>query len=106
MEPPEQIGGFRVVEYGYLPQPILPAGYVPPPDGRPPLRPVQNLAICTADGVEGYYLLYCDPDWRRVTYEFNETLEYTKRSPLIEFGQDVAVWHNARPSGAEPDRGW
>jgi hypothetical protein len=93
VEPPAFIDGFAVVEYGYFPQPILPTGYVPPPDGRPPLQPVQNLAICTADGVEGYYLLFCTPGWRYVTYSFNETLEYTKRCPVAEFGQDVAEWH-------------
>ena len=93
MEPPACIDGFVVVEYGYFPRPATPLGYVPPPDGRPPLRPVQNLAICTADGVDGYYLLFCGPDWGCVTNCFNETLEYTKRSPMVEFGQDVAAWH-------------
>ena len=93
MEPPACINGLTVVEYGYFPRPLLPLGYVPPPDGSSPLRPVQNLAICTADGVDGYYLLFCAPDWEYVTYEFNETLEYTKRAPLAEFGLNVVEWH-------------
>ncbi|MBX7104148.1 MAG: hypothetical protein K1X57_08700 [Gemmataceae bacterium] len=92
VEPPERIDRFRVVEYGFFAQPILPTGYVPPPDGRSSMRPVQNLAICTAEGVDGYYLLFCEPDWQYVTYSFNETLECTKRSPLVEFGQNVAAW--------------
>ena len=92
MESPATIDGFTVVEYGYFARPVLPAGYVPPTDGRPPLHAVQNLAICTADGVEGYYLLFCTPEWRYVTYCFNETLDYTKRVPLVEFGEDVAEW--------------
>jgi hypothetical protein len=94
VEPPAFIDGYAVVEYGYFPQPILPTGYVPP-DGRPPLDPVQNLAICTADGIDGYYLLCCTPDWRYVTYSFNETLEHTKQRPRAEFGQDVTEWHKA-----------
>ena len=93
MEPPACINGFAVVEYGYFPRPLLPLDYVPPPNGTAPFRPVQNLAICTADGVAGYYLLLCAPDWKLVTYEFNETLEYTKRAPLTEFGLDVVEWH-------------
>src|SRR5262245_39064690 len=93
MEPPELIRGFRVVEFGFFPEPILPVGYVPPPDNHPPLEPVQNLAICTADGIDGYYLLFCTTDWRYVTYCFNETLEYAKRSPVVEFGRDVSRWH-------------
>jgi hypothetical protein len=93
LEPPAFIEGFAVIEYGFFPEPVLPTGYVPPPDGRPPLAPVQNLAICTADGVDGYYLLFCTPDWQQVTYFFDETLEYAKQCPAVEFGRDVDVWH-------------
>lgn len=92
MEPPERINGFTVLEYGYFPEPILPTGYLPPPDGRPPLEPVQNLAICTAPGVDGYYLFYCTPDWKYVTYSFWETLEYVRRDPEVECGQTVSQW--------------
>jgi len=92
MDVPQQIDGFTVLEYGFFPSPILPQGYVAPPDGRRPLEPVQNLAICVREGIQGYYLLYCNPDWRYVTYCFNETMEYTKRNPVEEFGQDVTDW--------------
>ena len=105
MEPPVSINGYTVVEYGYFRRPALPLGYVPPPDGSPPLRLVENLAICTADGVDGYYLLFCGADWEYVTYLFSETLEHTKRAPLAEFGQDVAQWCNPAEPGAAPDRG-
>jgi hypothetical protein len=104
MEPPALIDGFSVVEYGYFPRPLLPIGYLPPPNGRPPLEPVQNLAICTADGVGGYYLLFCTPNWRYVTYSFHETLEYTKRCPAVEFGQEVREWQKiSRIGSAEPE---
>lgn len=92
MEPPTSINGFTVIEYGYFSRETLPLGYVPAQDGSVPLRPVRNLAICTAKGVDGYYLLFCDSDWNHVTQEFNETLAYTKRAPLKEFGQDVVAW--------------
>jgi hypothetical protein len=92
MKPPTLINGFKVVEYGFFQRPALPLGYVPPLDGTPPLRAVQNLAIGTADGVDGYYLLFCAADWGYVTYEFNETLELAKRAPLKEFGQYVQEW--------------
>ena len=95
VEPPERIDGYRVEEYGFFPKPILPTGYVVPPDDRPPQRLVKNLAICTADGVNGYYLFFCEPNWRYVTYCFDETLECIKTVPLVEFGHDVAVWHKA-----------
>jgi hypothetical protein len=92
MEVPEHIDGYTVLEYGFFPEPILPKGYLPPSDGRAPLEPVQNLAICTAAGVEGFYLLCSTPDWRRVAFCFNETIEYAKRSLRTEFGRDVVVW--------------
>lgn len=94
-EPPTSINGYFVVEYGYFPHSRLPSGYLPP-NNNPPLQPVQNLAICTADGVDGYYLLFCTPDWTYVTYSFNETIEATKAQPVIEFAQDVVEWHRRR----------
>lgn len=63
VKPPAYIDGYAIVEYGYFPHSMLPTGYVPPQDGSPLLQPVQNLAICTADGIDGYYLLFCTPDW-------------------------------------------
>jgi len=92
-EPPDQINGLRVVEYGFYSEPTLPVGYVRPPGGQYQLEAVQNLAICTANGIEGYYLLFCTHDWKEVTYSFNETLEHTKRCPHSEFGHDVLQWH-------------
>jgi hypothetical protein len=92
MTAPHAIDGFAVVEFGFFAEPILPTGYVPPPDGRPPLEPVQNLAICTAVGVDGFYLLYCTPEWKQMTFSFNETMDATKRNPLVEFGRDVVHW--------------
>jgi hypothetical protein len=93
VEPPNRIEEFTVVEFGFFPLPILPAGYVPSADGTPPLELVQNLAICTAAGIDGFYLLFCTPEWRYVTSCFNNTIEYTKQIPSAEFGSDVAEWH-------------
>ena len=93
-KPPAYLDNFRVIEYGFFRSPILPKGYVPPPNGKA-LLPVQNLAICTAKGVTGFYLRYCTPDWHYVTYLFNETMEHTKENPVTEFGQDVIEWKKA-----------
>jgi hypothetical protein len=92
MHVPDAIDGFEVLEYGFFAEPLLPTGYIPPRDGRPPLEMVQNLAICRADGVDGFYLLFCTPDWRYVTYAFHETIEYAKRCPEAEIGQPVMAW--------------
>ena len=92
-EPPTSIDDYVVVEYGFFPQPLFPSGYLPPSNGRVPLQLVQNLAICSAEGVDGYYLLFCTPKWVYVTYSFNETIEATKEIPFLEFAQDVVEWH-------------
>jgi hypothetical protein len=101
MDAPETIGEFTVLEFGFFASPVFPLGYVPPPNGRPPLEPVQNLAICSAPGVDGFYLLYCTSEWKRVTFAFHETIEFTKRNPRIEFGCDVSIWRRLGPSGAK-----
>jgi hypothetical protein len=41
---------------------------------------VQNLAICDANGVEGFYLIYCTPEWKPMTYAYCETIEFTKET--------------------------
>lgn len=103
--PPERIDGFAVVEYGFFTEAVLPAGYVPPSDGRPPLDPVQNLAICTADGADGYYLLFCTAEWKYVTYCFHETLHFAKQDPMVHFRCDVKEWHKRTERGDAPDGG-
>jgi hypothetical protein len=90
---PAMIDGFEVLEYGLFAEPLYPTGYIPPPDGSPPLEAVQNVAICRSEGIEGYYLLFCTPDWRYVTYSYNETMGFAKRCPEAEFGQPVICWH-------------
>ena len=92
IESPRHIRGLTVVEYGFFAEPTLPTGYIPP-DGRPPLEPVQNLAICTAEGVEGYSLVCCTTGWRQVTGDFAYTIEAVKRIVEVEFGRDVINWH-------------
>jgi hypothetical protein len=95
---PDAIEGYEVLEYGFFDKPLLPTGYVSPPDGQKPLEPVQNLAICRAEGVDGFYLLFCTTDWCYVTYSFCETIECVKLCPEEEFGHPVLGWHKrAKP---------
>ena len=89
---PARIEDFRVIETGSFSEPRLPLGYVPPADGGPPLRPVRNVALCEADGADGYYTLFCTETWEYVTSEFNETREQAKRNIVKEFGANVTGW--------------
>jgi hypothetical protein len=92
MSAPEAIDDFEVLGYGYLQEPSPPTGYIPPADGSSALEPVQNVAICRVNEVAGYYLLFCTPDWKLVTYQFNETMEATRRGTRDEFGREVIEW--------------
>ena len=89
---PARINDFRGIETGAFAEPRLPSGYVPPSDGHTPLRPVKNVALCKADGIDGYYTLFCTDTWEYVTCEFNETREYAKRNVVKEFGAEVTGW--------------
>ncbi len=92
MKVPDTINGFQVVEYGYFPQALLPTGYIVPLNGEPTLEMVENVAISWTDAAQGYYIFFCTMDWQYVTFSFNETLEYTRRIPMREFGHDVVCW--------------
>ncbi len=89
---PTHIGDFRVIEFASFSEARLPAGYVLPSDGRPPLRPVKHIAICVSKGIEGYYTLFCTDTWEQVSFEFNDTIEYAKRTPFVEFGIEITNW--------------
>jgi hypothetical protein len=95
-KPPQFIKDFAVIEYGFLPEPTLPTGYVPPNNGGKPLEPMQNFAVCTGNGVEGYYLLCCTSDWRYMTYCFEEQLPRAKAQVVAEFGSEVELWHRLK----------
>ena len=93
LKPPQLIDGYVVRCYGFLPGPVLPRGYVPPDRGDH-LVPVQNFAVCTADGVEGFYLLCCTPEWRYVTYCYADTIASVKDQVETEFGDRIDLWHS------------
>lgn len=100
-QPPPAIDGFLVLEYGFLLRGALPLGYRPSDDGRPAQEPMQNFAVCEAEGVEGFYLLCCTPDWRCMTYCFDEDIEGLKFRLLAEFGLAPEPWYSMKP----PDMG-
>jgi hypothetical protein len=95
LKPPAQIDGATVVEYGCLSEPTLPAGYVPPPGGGKALEPIQNFAVCSSNGDGGFYLFCCTPDWRYMTYCYEESLQQAKNQVGVEFGQNIDLWHKA-----------
>jgi len=93
IKPPSQIDDFVVVEYGFLHEPALPVGYEPPKGSGRVLEPMQNFALCTSEGVDGFYLLCCTRSWAYMTYSYSELKKDAKKQVSIEFGKDIDLWH-------------
>ena len=92
----------QVVEYGYLPEPMLPANSSP--SGLPythfPTKPVQNVAVCRVGTTGGYTAAFCTQYWEQVpvmdALPFFQsgplTLDEAKLIPQKLFGLDVTAW--------------
>lgn len=89
---PSEIDGMKVLEFTYFEHPLLPLGYSPPQRKGKILQPVENVAICRADALDGYYTIFCSSAWQHVAFEFNETLEAARRAPAVEFGVHNLKW--------------
>jgi hypothetical protein len=98
IDAPNVIDNCCVLEYGYFPLPLLPLGYVPLP-GSPSLAPILGVAISQSDREDGYYVLFCTPEWQRVTFGYCETLAAAKLLPSEEFGQDISLWQEPPNNG-------
>lgn len=62
-------------------------------DGRP-LDPVNGLAICQYEGQAGFYLFYCDSDWRVLTDTYHDTLEGAKNQAEFEYVGVKGTWES------------
>ena len=92
----------QVVEYGSLPEPVLPANISP--SGLPythlPIKLVQNVAVCRVGTAGGYTAAFCTRCWEQVPVgemlPFLQggplTLDEAKLIPQKLFGMDVTEW--------------
>jgi hypothetical protein len=49
------------------------------------MGPAAALAICQYDERQGYYLFYCDADWKVVTDGWHESIETAIRQAEFEY---------------------
>ena len=94
---------FQVVEYGCLPEPVLPSNTSP--SGLPythlPIKRVQNVAVCRTGAAGGYVTAFCTQYWEQVPVGDSRpffqngplTLDEAKLLPRKLFGVDVIAWH-------------
>lgn len=93
---------FKVIQYGFLREPVLPSGILPSGLAVPQflIRPIENIAICEVNGT--YVPKFCTRDWQTVPAGFDSTLEQNRdltlerarQIPVELLGQDVLIWHD------------
>lgn len=92
----------KVIQYGFLREPVLPSGILPSGLAVPQflIKPIENIAICEMNSK--YTLKFCTRDWKTVPAGFDATLvenrdltlERARQIPVELLGQDVLVWHD------------
>lgn len=74
-QPPEFIGGLRVVRWSLIDQRHRPTGKSPKIVDGAVWGPAFGLAICEEEGAVAYFLFGCDEQWHCVTDTWHESLD-------------------------------
>jgi hypothetical protein len=53
---------------------------------------ISGLTICKYDDTDGYYLFYCDENWKVLNDTFHDTLELAKQQAEFEFKNSISTW--------------
>lgn len=93
MEPPERIGGARLVRWSVIDPRNRPTGKCRQIVGGKLQGPAAGLAICQYNDEEAYYLFGCDAEWKTVTDTWHETLEEALQQAEIEYEGVSATWN-------------
>jgi hypothetical protein len=69
---------FKVIEYGYLREPVLSSGTLSSALALPAglIKPIENIAVCEFNG--NYIPVFCTRDWQMIPAGFDATLEQHK----------------------------
>jgi hypothetical protein len=58
------------------------------------IQEVFGLAICKYDDDEGFYLFYCDDEWRAVTDTYHASVQDAKEQAAFEYTNTEDGWIN------------
>lgn len=88
----DEIGGARIIEYCILTGEQSATGNTTHHVKGEVQSQFAGLAICSYPDTEGYYLFYCNQEWKEVTDTFHEDIESAKRQADFEFEGLANVW--------------
>jgi hypothetical protein len=89
---PEEIGGAKILEYLILTQENSSTGHTIHLDANGEIREFYALAICQYDNDDGFYLFYCNEDWKEKTDTYHSTITEAKEQAAAEFSHVTANW--------------
>ena len=92
IQPPEPIGGARLVRWSVIDGRHRPTGNCRQIVGGELQGAAAGLAICQYEGEEAYYLFGCDAEWNTVTDTWHESLEEALNQAEFEYEGVTATW--------------
>ena len=92
-QPPELLGGARVVRWSAIDGRHRPTGSCRRIVNGVLQGPAAGLAICQYEGEKAYYLFGCDPEWNTVTDTWHENLEDALRQAEFEYEGMSQTWN-------------
>lgn len=89
-----QIGGAQILEFVILTSDQKRTGATKHIIGGIEHTDFYGLAICQYKEEEGYYLFYCDSDWKELTDTWHENIKSAKDQASFEFTGLDGKWKN------------
>jgi hypothetical protein len=99
-QPPAELDGAKVLFYATLQADHRPTGNTKHYVGGGWLRPASGLAICQYENGEGFYLFYCDSEWKVTTDTYQESIEDAKNQAEFEYEGVGNAWKQISMEGA------
>jgi len=93
--PPQMFNGVEVVCYALVDSKCLWTNRCRHWIAGEEIGPASALAICRYPGEQGYYLFYCDADWRTLTDTWHSSLEEAKQQAELEYEGISENWQSA-----------
>lgn len=94
-QPPQRIGGAKVVRWSAIDGRHRPTGMCRHVTGGVLQEPAAALAICQHDAERAFYLFGCDAEWNVVTDSWHATLEEALEQAEFEYGGVSESWNVA-----------
>ncbi|MBM4018279.1 MAG: hypothetical protein FJ288_08130 [Planctomycetes bacterium] len=92
-QPPELVGGAKVVRWSAIDGRHRPTGNCRHIVAGVLQGPAAGLAICQYEGETAYYLFGCDPEWNTVTDTWHESLEDALEQAEFEYEGVSETWN-------------